>query len=115
MPYADTHAMNEHLSLISAEIDKGAHAVILLDQAGWHTTPKLIVPANITLMELPPRAPELNPVENLWQFMRDNWLSSRVFTSYDDILAHCCESWNKIIDQPWRISSIGMRRWAHDK
>lgn len=113
MPYADTDAMNKHLALISAEVDSGAHAVILLDQAGWHTTPKLIVPENITLMELPPRAPELNPTENIWQFMRDNWLSNRVFTCYEDILAHCCESWNKLIDQPWRIRSIGMRKWAH--
>ena len=59
--------MCEHLALISAEIDEGAHAVILLDQAGWHTTPKLDVPDNITLMELPPRAAELNPTENIWQ------------------------------------------------
>lgn len=113
MPYADTHAMNEHLTLIGAEVDPGCHAVVLLDQAGWHTTPKLVVPENITLMELPPRAPELNPTENIWQFMRDNWLSNRVFTGYDDILAHCCEAWNKLIDRPWRIRTIGMRDWAH--
>ena len=113
MPYADTHAMAEHLAVISAEVDPGAHALILVDQAGWHTTPKLVVPENITLMPLPPRSPELNPVENLWQFMRDNWLSNRVFKNYDDIVAHCCESWNKLMDQPWRIRSIGMREWAH--
>ena len=113
MPYADTHAMNEHLALIGAEVDPGSHAVVLLDQAGWHTTPKLCVPNNITLMELPSRAPELNPTENVWQFMRDNWLSNRVFTSYDDILAHCCEAWNKLVERPWRIRTIGMRDWAH--
>ncbi len=113
MPCADTHAMNEHLVLISAEVDPGAHAVILLDQAGWHTTPKLDVPENITLIELPPRAPELNPVENIWQFMRDNWLSNRVFKNYNDILAHCSESWNKLIERPSLIQSIGMREWAH--
>jgi hypothetical protein len=113
MPYADTHAMNEHLALISAEVDPGAHAVILLDQAGWHTTPKLDVPKNITLFELPPRAPELNPVENVWQFMRDNWLSNRVFKTYDDIVAHCCEAWCKLINRPWQIHTIGSRQWAH--
>ncbi len=59
-------------------------------QAGWHTSLALEVPDNITLMPLPPRAPELNPVENIWQFMRDNWLSNRVFKNYDDILDHCC-------------------------
>jgi transposase len=113
MPYCDTHAMAEHLKLISAEVDPGAHAVLLLDQAGWHTSTKLDVPENITLVPIPPRSPELNPVENVWQFMRDNWLSNRVFKNYDDIVAHCCESWNKLTNQPWRIMSIGRRDWAH--
>ena len=91
----------------------GAHALLILDQAGWHTTGKLTVPTNITLLTLPPRAPELNPVENIWQFMRENWLSNRIFKSYDDIVALCCEAWNKLIDQPWKIMSIGHRKWAH--
>ena len=90
-----------------------AHAVLIMDQAGWHTSKKLEVPGNITIVTLPPRAPELNPVENVWQFMRDNWLSNRVFRSYDDIVGHCCDAWNKLIDQPWKIMSIGMRDWAH--
>ena len=59
------------------------------------------------ILPLPPKSPELNPVENIWQFMRDNWLSNRVFKSYDDIVDHCCEAWNKLVDQPWRIMSIG--------
>jgi hypothetical protein len=59
------------------------------EQAGWHVTPKLKTPANITILPLPARAPELNPVENVWQFMRDNWLSNRVFKNYDDIVDHC--------------------------
>ena len=67
----------------------------------------------ITIVLFPPRSPELNPVENVWQFMRDNWLSNRVFTSYDDIVDHCCEAWNKLVDRPWTIMSIGMRNWAH--
>lgn len=113
MPYADTHAMSLHLAEISAQVEPGAHAVILVDQAGWHTSPKLEVPDNITLMELPPRAPELNPVENIWQYMRDNWLSNRVFGCYEDIVALCCEAWNKLIERPWAIRSIGMRDWAH--
>ncbi len=113
MPWADTHAMAEPLKLISAEVALGAHAILIVDQAVWHTTSKLDVPENITLVPLPPRSPELNPVENLWQFIRQNWLSNRVFKSYDDIVALCCESWNNIIDQPWRIRSIGHRDWAH--
>ena len=98
---------------VSTAVDANAHAVVLLDQAGWHTSKKLVVPDNITLMPLPPRAPELNPVENIWQFMRDNWLSNRVFTSYENIVAICCEAWNDLVEQPWKIISIGTRKWAH--
>ena len=100
MPYADTPAMQAHLAEISAAIAPGAHAILVLDQAGWHMSSKLKVPDNITLVPPPPRSPELNPVENIWQFMRDNWLSNRTFTSYDDIVDHCCEAWNELTDQP---------------
>jgi DDE superfamily endonuclease len=68
---------------------------------------------NITIVLFPSRSPELNPVENVWQFLRDNWLSNRVFTSCDDIVDHCCEAWNKLVDRPWTIMSIGMRDWAY--
>jgi transposase len=114
LPYCDTESMNQHLQEISRAVDAGAHAVLILDRAGWHSTPKLKVPDNITLLFLPPRAPELNPVENVWQFMRDNWLSNRIFADYDDIVAHCCDAWNKLVDQPWKIISIGLRDWAHE-
>lgn len=105
--------MTLHLAEISAAVAPGAHAVLLLDQAGWHSSRDLVVPDNITLLPLPPRSPELNPVENVWQFMRDNWLSNRVFGSYADILDQCCHAWNRLVDQPWRIMSLGFRRWAH--
>jgi transposase len=113
MPYCDSQAMSEHLAEISAQVERGAHAIVLLDQAGWHISQALQTPTNLTLLTLPAKAPELNPVENLWQFMRDNYLSNRIFQNYADILDHCCEAWNKISDQPWRIMSIGLREWAH--
>ena len=105
--------MNLHLAEIAETVAPGAHAVLLVDQASWHMSTRLIVPPNITIIALPPKCPELNPVENVWQFMRDNWLSNRVFKSYDDLVDHCCEAWNKLVDQPWRIMSIGLRQWAH--
>ena len=87
---------------------------IMLDQAGWHMTGKLDHPRQRHPVAVAAkRAPELNPVENVWQFMRDNWLSDRVFKSYDDIVNLSCEAWNKLIDQPWTIMSIGLRDWAH--
>ena len=113
MSRCNSEAMSLHLKEIAFHVALGAHAVILLDQAGWHGSAELVVPPNITLMPLPPRCPELNPVENVWQFMRDNWLSNRIFKSYDDIVDYCCHAWNKLVDQPWRIMSLGMRQWAH--
>ena len=71
------------------------------------------MPKNITILPLPPKCPELNPVENVWQFMRDNWLSNPVFTSYDNLLNHCCNAWNNLINQLWTILSIGLREWTH--
>jgi len=105
--------MQRHLDEIASQVTPGAHAVLILDRAGWHTTGKLNVPPNITLLPLPPRAPELNPVENIWQFIRDNWLSNRIFNSYHEIVALCCDAWNKLIEQPWKIMSIGQRKWVH--
>lgn len=113
LPKCNTAAMTLHLREISTAVAPGAHGVIIVDQAGWHFSKALQIPGNITLLPLPSKSPELNPVENLWQFMRDNWLSNTIFKSYADILDHCCFAWNRIIDQPWRIMSIGLRDWAH--
>ncbi len=98
LPRCTSEGMTLHLEEISQAVALGAHAVLLLDQAGWHQSKRLVIPTNITLMPLPAKAPELNPVENIWQFLRDNWLSNRIFTSYSDILDYCCEAWNKLTD-----------------
>jgi hypothetical protein len=67
----------------------GEHAVLRLDQARWHLSGDVVVTDNVTLLPLPQKCPELNFMENVWQFMRDNWLSNRVFRDHDDIVAHC--------------------------
>ena len=113
LPFADTEAMQLHLEEIPRHVAEGAHAVLLLDRAGWHTTDKLAVPSNITPIFLPSRAPELNPVENIWQYLRANWLSNTVFETYEDIIDAACEAWRKLAAEPHRITSIGMREWAH--
>jgi len=113
LPFCNIEAMNLHLAEISQAVAADAHAVLLVDQAGWHSSDKLVLPANISIVLLPSKSPELNPTENIWQFMRDNWLSNRVFASFDDIVDHCCEAWNKLVAQPWRIMSIGLRDWAN--
>jgi transposase len=73
----------------------------------------LDMPKNITPIFLPSRSPELNPVENIWQYLRANCLSNRLFETYDDIIDAACDAWRKLIDQPETITSIGMRQWAH--
>ena len=113
LPFCNTNTMNLHLAEISVMVDPKAHAVVLMDQAGWHLTPKLEIPDNISIIPIPSKSPELNPQENVWQFMRDNWLSNRVFKSHEAIVDHCCDAWNKLVEQPWRIMSLGLRDWAH--
>jgi len=106
LPSCNTEAMNLHLAEMVAT---DAHAVLLVDQANWHLSARLVVPANITILPLPAKSPELSPVENVWQIMRDNWLSNHVFQPYDDPVNHCCATWNKLVDQSWRIMSIALR------
>jgi transposase len=106
--------MQLHLDEISRHVAKGSHAVLLLDRAGWHTTAKLNVPKNVTPIFLPSRAPELNPVETVWQYLRANWLSNRVFDGDDAILDAACEAGRKLLAEPATITSIGMRDWAHN-
>src|ERR1700748_1178346 len=81
LPWCNTATMNLHLAAISADVTPGRHAVLLLDQAGWHLSHTLSVPNNLSLVPLPPKCPELNPQENVWQFMRDNWLSTACSTT----------------------------------
>ena len=113
LPKANTKAMQMHIDEISKNVAAKAHAVVLMDRAGWHKTDKLKLPKNLTIILLPSRAPELNPVENIWQYLRQNWLSNRVFETYDDILEAGCDAWNRLIEQPTTIRSIGTRDWAH--
>lgn len=112
LPYVDTEAMNLHLTEIAKTVTPGAHAVLVLDGAGWHGAKALRVPDNITLLPLPPYAPELNPIENVWAYLRSNKLAITVFDSYDDIVDKCCEAWNFFAECPTTIASITSREWA---
>ena len=107
MPRADTEAMQHQLDEIARRVAPGAHAIVVLDQAAWHTTGKLRLPQNLSLLPLPPKSPELNPTENVWQFLRQTKLSNRIFDGYDAIVTAACEAWNSLIADPARITSIG--------
>jgi len=112
LPYANADAMQHHLDDLSRCVAAGAHAVVTLDKAGWHTTRRLHVPPNISLLHLPPASPELNPTENIWQYMRQTSLSNRVFRDYDDVVEVASSAWNKLTAEHGRIASIGTRSWT---
>lgn len=101
-----------HLAEIAKHVAKGAHAVLVLDGAGYHVADDLVIPDNITLLKLPPYSPELNPVENIWQYLRQNKLAITVLDGYDHIVDICCEAWNFFANDPAAITSITTRSWA---
>ena len=112
LPVVNTQAMQYHLDEISATVAPGAHAIVLMDQAGWHTTPKLEMPSNLSIVCIPPATPELNPAENVWQYLRQTYLSNRIFESYDAIVDRLCQAWQSLLQDPGRIQSITHRDWA---
>ena len=110
-PHANTSAMNQHLKEISVHVSEDSHAAVIVDKAGWHIAGALVVPDNITLIFLPPYSPELNGQEKIWQYMRDNYLSNRIFKDYEDILDVCQSAWNALASMPDRIKSIAAKSW----
>ena len=100
LPYVNTEAMGLHLAEVARTVADDAHSVLIVDGAGWHDSKDLVVPDNITLLKLPPYAPELNPMENVWQYLRANKLAITVFDTYDEILDKCSEAWNFFANDP---------------
>lgn len=111
MPEANTEAMNQHLAEISKQVSPRAHAIVLMDRAGWHRSKALRVPQNLTIMLLPPRSPELNPVETIWHWLRSYWLSNRVYANYEAIVDACCQAWRALAGQVERIRSLCSFPW----
>jgi hypothetical protein len=103
-PHVDTATMNIFLRMVSEDLGPGDHAVLIMDQAGWHKAKALKAPANITILYLPPYSPELNPVENLWGYLRSHYLSNRVFDNYDHLLAAGAAAWQNLT--PERLKSV---------
>ena len=105
--------MAEHLTEVSAQVAPGAHAVLLLDGAGWHQPGRrLPVPGNTSLLPLPAYSPGLNPMENVWEFLRGSFLSHRVWDTYEAILNACRDAWNRLTRMPEQIASLTQRPWA---
>ena len=104
--------MQIHLEHISLKIPKGRHAVIVMDQAGWHTTKKLKKFENLTLISLPAASPELNPTEQVWRQLREDNLANRCYKDEEDIMNACCEAWNEFDEKPEAVRSLCSRNWA---
>lgn len=113
MPWVSNVAMTLHLDAVAAATAPGAHAVVVCDGAGWHRTGgRLAVPDNVTLLPLPGYAPELNPIENVWAYLRGNYLNISVWDSYDQIVDACCRAWNAFVNDTDRVASITCRKWG---
>ena len=113
MPWVSSEAMSLHLTEIGKAVALGAHCVLLCDGAGWHQTgDRLAIPENVTLLRLPPYSPELNPIENVWEYLRGNYLSHTVWDTYDQIVDACCKAWNAFIQDTATVASVTQRPWA---
>jgi transposase len=112
MPYLNATAVSAHLADISRAVAEGAQAVLVLDGAGFHVAKDLKIPRNITLLRLPPYSPELNPIENVWEYLRGNKFANTVYETYDELVTACCNAWNFFVEDPERIASVTTRSWA---
>ena len=106
LPQATTAAMSLFLAGFAAQLEPDTHAVLILDQAGWHGSRGLVVPDNVTLLPLPAYAPELNPVERVWLYLRERFLSHRLLADYTAVLDAACEAWNTLAAEAGRLTSL---------
>lgn len=110
-PYIDMNIMREHLRLISLRTEDRHHAVIIVDGAAWHQEYLADEFENITIIKLPPYSPELNPIEQVWQWLRQNELANRCFNGYEDIVNECSRAWNSFISDANRVKNMCTRDW----
>ena len=103
--------MRLHLEQISKATEPTRHAVVIIDGAGWHALDTAKPFDNLTLIKLPPYSPELNPIEQVWSWLRQHHLSNRVFTDYEEIVELVSQAWNQFVSVPERVKSMCSRGW----
>src|SRR5260221_12395901 len=107
----DGTVMDLFLAKFAATLPADSHAVLVLDGAGWHDQRALTVPDNLTLVSLPAYSPELNPVERIWLYLRERFLSLRFLPDTEAIVEACCHAWNALSAEPGRIRSLCAYPW----
>jgi len=111
MPEVSTEAMQAYLDSFALTIASNEHVLMVLDQAGWHGAKDLKIPSSITLVPLPPRSPELNPVERLWLYLKEKFLSHRLLDNYSAIEEAICAAWNRLTAETGRLASLTAYPW----
>lgn len=111
MPTANTDTMNIQLRDLSRQVGAGVEVLLILDQAGWHSSHGLQVPDNITLLPLPPYSPELNPIELVWRYLRQRYLSNRHYSNHDALFEAGGNAWNTLSDDPAKLRSLCLFPW----
>lgn len=106
LPRVDAGTMEVFLEHFSQQLSPGVHVALILDQAGWHDSRALKVPKNITLLPLPAKAPELNPVERIWLYLRERYLSHRLLDDYGAVLDATCRAWNRLTAEKGRLTTL---------
>jgi hypothetical protein len=102
----DAEVIQLFLGQLAASIPAGTHVALVWDGAGWHTARRVKAPANITLVPLPPYAPELNPVERLWLYLRERHWSNRVYRDADALEEAAVAGWRAVCLNPDRIKTV---------
>ncbi len=111
LPEANAVTMDLFVARFAETLPAGVHAVLMLDQASWHGRAALQVPDNITLLPLPPYSPELNPVERVWLYLRERFLSFRLYQSEGAIIDALCTAWNALRDEAGRLTTLTSYPW----
>lgn len=109
MRHVDTDHMNAFLGVFSASLGPDEHAVLVMDNAGWHHAKRLKMPDNVTPLYLPPYSPELNPIERLWGYLKSHYLSNRAYQTYEALLDAGTKAWNSLTNE--LVASICATSW----
>ena len=113
VPWVNKDIMIEHLRQISVSTEKGRHAVVIMDGAGWHTEDIASKLENVSVIKLPPYSPELNPIEQVWSWLRQHYLANQSFIDYNDIVSKICTAWNRFLESPQRVKKMCSREWIN--